>query len=1142
MTSRTSPRARRRYRVGALALLATTLVPGLTQLPALAGNSPAAPAPKTGDDVVTLADAVPGLDDLDTRGRVAPAAAVKAAAGALDAVDLRYNQYGTPASILPADGVLATASSSSPVEAARDWLRDNAAAFGLSTAQVDALELVSSQKLAQSPARAVLFRQRFGDLASALDGMVTVGVARGTIAYASSSLVPTDDTVSESDATLEPVEAWVKAAADVGRDVTLAELAKVTESLGWTRFRVPDFAQEQQVRLRALALADGTVRPVYETNVVDIENGATLAYTSMVDAETGEILHRQNQVEHSSDFVPFQGDITGTTCGEPHEFSLSDGNTRQIDIAASAANAANDIVVRLYKGDEPLASGDLLTSPETLTYAPGGTIEQGVYNVRICPFEGTPFLPPTNYAGFVATSDTAGGTPQLPSPRWRFFPANPALNYSPDHTPRNSVVGCWEAGSGCTLSTGPFENPYGGAWDYLHQTGLPTLSTTGNNAQTREAWLSPLTPGGFNQMPISPERRYVDKFTDEWNNNRCDPSNFQPGGNDILAATTNLHVAHNRMHDYSYGLGFTEENYNMQLDNLGRNEDPTRENDPEIGNVQAGAIGGLQSGLGRDNANQITLQDGVPGVTNQYLFQPIAGAFYAPCVDGAMDMSITGHEYTHAITNRMVAGPDAGLTSEHGGAMGESWGDLVAAEYLWSHGYGTGGNPWAVGPYATGNGQTGIRDYAINKNPLNFGNYGFDSTGDEVHADGEIWNGTQWTVRQSLVKRWNFKYAYDRVDLQRRCAEERAHQGPRRAQLCPGNRRWIQLMFDSFLLQQSQTSMLDARDAMIAADVLRFEGGPNRKALWDAFAKRGFGIGASTPDADSGKTKPSFASPTSRNGKVTFRTPAGGKVYVGHYEARSTPVADTLGKSKLDATASFVPGTYRMLFVSKTHGFKRFTMKVEPGAQAVRVTQPRNLAAKASGAKVIGSSADSRNPAFLIDGTEGTNWGGVNEDGANVDEVRPFVAIDLAGGKHTIRRVNVSAMLNPAPASGTEIPFAVDEDPDSGSRFTALRKFALEACVAECGTDSATWKRFYTSKDNAFPAKRPRPVAPTLNLRTFDVPNVEAKAIRLVTLENQCTGFAGYAGDQDDDDTNNTDCKSGSDRGSIVHVSELHVY
>ena len=213
---------------------------------------------------------------------------------------------------------------------------------------------------------------------------------------------------------------------------------------------------------------------------------------------------------------------------------------------------------------------------------------------------------------------------------------------------------------------------------------------------------------------------------------------------------TNLFVAHNRMHDYSYNLGFTERNYNLQQVTTSRTRAWPADNDPEIGNAQAGALtGGQPSYLGRDNANQITLQDGVPGITNQYLFQPIAGAFYAPCADGGLDMSIVGHEYTHAISNRMIGGPDEGITSEQGGAMGESWGDLVAAEYMFAHGYSTGTNPWVVGPYATGNRKKGIRDYAINKNPLNYANYGFDSTGPEVHADGEIWNGVQWQVRSS---------------------------------------------------------------------------------------------------------------------------------------------------------------------------------------------------------------------------------------------------------------------------------------------------------------------------------------------------------------------------------------------------------
>ncbi len=150
------------------------------------------------------------------------------------------------------------------------------------------------------------------------------------------------------------------------------------------------------------------------------------------------------------------------------------------------------------------------------------------------------------------------------------------------------------------------------------------------------------------------------------------------------------------------------------------------------------------------------------------------------------------------------------------------------------------------------------------------------------------------------------------------------------------------------------------------------------------------------------------------------------------------------------------------------------------------------------------------------------------------------MVVDLAGGVQTVRRVQVSAMLRPAPADPSDVPLAAD--PDSGSRFTALRRFALEACTSSCDSADATWKRFYTSSADAFPGARPRPVAPNLIMRGFDVRDTRAAAIRFVALENQCTGFSGYAGEQDNDPLNDTDCKTASDRGQSVRAAELQVY
>jgi extracellular elastinolytic metalloproteinase len=1146
-----SPRVLTRARATAagLGLLTVTLVPGLTQLPTFAGTPTAATTNAVlpqADDLGSIADPVVGLADIDTRGSAGPSASQLLAVGKLGVSDVRWNAFGTPTSLLPANGSLGKATSPDAAVAARTWLSDNAAVFGLTRAKVAALDVVNVQKLAQSDARAVLFRQRFGSLVPSIGSMVTVGVANGQIAYVSSSITKT--TGSPAAATLSPLQGWLKAAANVGRAVPGGVVGDIvaTVSNGFTQLDVPGFAQPQQARLRALANADGSVRPVIEANVVDVTGGAALAYTLMVDAVSGKILHRQNQVENDTGGDLFNGSTTADGCGPLHAFTLTNNATKEI-VLVSLAAPVDDHVVKLFdpKGNL-LVSGDLATNPEVVTYQ-AASIPAGTYKAQVCPFD-NPTVPANvgPYGLSVVWSETAGGSPgnTALNPKWRFFSANPSLaSTKSSSVPTNSVIGCWFPGGGCNLPSGPLRNIAApGPWDTITAFGTSTQTTAGNNANTREAWASPLTPGGLFQAPVSATREYTQPFTDDWNNQKCAPSALIPGGSDINASVANLFVSHNRMHDFSYYLGFTEANYNLQVDNLGRGG---ASGDPEIGNAQAGALsGGNPSYLGRDNANQITLQDGVPGITNQYLFQPLAGAFYAPCTDGGLDMSIVGHEYTHAISNRMIGGPDEGITSEQGGAMGESWGDLVGAEYIFSHGYSTGASPWVVGPYATGNTKAGIRDYPIHKNPLTYGEYGFDSTGNEVHSDGEIWNGTMWEVRKALVAKYDKKFKYGNRTLQLRCTQASSDgtSSPYPAQACPGNRRWIQLMFDSLLLQQGATSMLDARDAFLAADRMRF-GKANQKVIAQAFARRGMGKKASTPTADSGDVKPSFVSTKGKNVKVKFRGAGKGQIFAGTYEARATPIGDLDRKTKkLKNTVTFTPGKYKMTYVSKKNGFKRFTLKVPKGKKTVlkRISSRANHAAAARGAKVIGSTPGSRNPSFLIDGTENTNWGGVTS--ANVDTSRPFVAVDLAGKKRVrINRIQVSAMLNPAPAEPEVVPLAAD--PDSGSRFTALRQFALEVCVKRCTKPSAKWKRVFTSKANAFPGIGPRPVAPDLTLRSFRLKKaVAAAAVRLVTLENQCTGAPAYAGEQENDPTAETDCATASDRGTIVHAAELQVY
>ena len=102
---------------------------------------------------------------------------------------------------------------------------------------------------------------------------------------------------------------------------------------------------------------------------------------------------------------------------------------------------------------------------------------------------------------------------------------------------------------------------------------------------------------------------------------------------------------------------------------------------------------------------------------------------------------------------------------------------------------------------------------------------------------------------------------------------------------------------------------------MLAADMIRF-GGANQDILWNAFAKRGLGEGAVSNGAGDVDPTPSFTSPFANEATVTFRPVdendaivPGAKLFVGHYQARAVPVADTDPATPLTDQVQLVPGT-----------------------------------------------------------------------------------------------------------------------------------------------------------------------------------------------------------------------------------------
>lgn len=204
----------------------------------------------------------------------------------------------------------------------------------------------------------------------------------------------------------------------------------------------------------------------------------------------------------------------------------------------------------------------------------------------------------------------------------------------------------------------------------------------------------------------------------------------------------------------------------------------------------------------------------------------------------------------------------------------------------------------------------------------------------------------------------------------------------------------------------------------------------------------------------------------------------------------------------------------------------------------------KNLASKYNGA-VATASTGGVNSEKLIDDTEATNWATLNQT-TGVANTKPFVTVDLAGtAAQMVRSVQVSAMLRPADPNDSN-------DPGSQNRFTALRQFAIEICTQsstrDCrspllaGTAGSPYERIYVSAADAFPGVAPRPLAPDLLLRTFDVPDRPATHVRLVALQNQCTGGPAYQGEQDNDPSNDTDCNAASNKDEVLRAAELEVF
>ncbi|TDD26331.1 coagulation factor 5/8 type-like protein [Kribbella turkmenica] len=594
------------------------------------------------------------------------------------------------------------------------------------------------------------------------------------------------------------------------------------------------------------------------------------------------------------------------------------------------------------------------------------------------------------------------------------------------------------------------ESPNG--WvDPLGLTGTG-VTTFGNNANAHANWsnfIGPIDPG---PRPADPQGKFNYVFTDQWGEQQCAVPSYS---HDIDPSATNLFYHHNRIHDEYYDLGFTESAGNFQIDNFGKGG---LGGDAIQGLAQAGAVsGGAPTYTGRDNAYMLTLPDGIAPWSGMFLWEPINDAFEGKCRDGDFDAGVIQHEYSHGLSNRYVGTEDGALGGHQSGSMGEGWGDWYGLDYLHREGLQTTSE---LGAYATGNTFRAIRNWPYDQNPTTFGDIGYDLTGPEVHADGEIWTATLWQLRKALVAKYGQAL---------------------------GSEIAARAVTDAMPLSPNDPSMLDVRDAMIVALDNRYHSRPDAGELIDlvytAFAQRGMGTSASNHTTDDDPTGANDIDPVpgfehrnpalngSLNGVVlnasTGKPVAGAKVILGMFEAKVSPAAKT-GPAGAFAVPA-VAGTYPVTIQAPGFGAQTFTgLQVKAGGTTAKkfVLAP-NLASAANGASIVSTTnPDGAKP--LIDDTEGTTFSAAAGTGNAVVKLAQPAAISA---------VQVSAYTS--------------------SRFEALKSFTLQT-----SNDGVNWTTVPAFGKNAFSYQAPRPVLPDVHYKTFTLAKpVTASYLRFWTDE-----------------------------------------
>ena len=194
-------------------------------------------------------------------------------------------------------------------------------------------------------------------------------------------------------------------------------------------------------------------------------------------------------------------------------------------------------------------------------------------------------------------------------------------------------------------------------------------------------------------------------------------------------------------------------------------------------------------------------------------------------IDGSFDNGIIAHEYGHGISIRLTGGPGTSSCLTNAEQAGEGWSDFFGL--VLSHQAGdTAGMPRPIGTYALNQPASGggIRTYPyttdMSINPFTYDDI---KTQSVPHGVGSVFCTILWDMYWDLTD----EYGYD-PDIYNGTG---------------GNNIALQLVIDGLKMQPCSPGFIDARDAILAADIANNDGA-NQCIIWNAFARRGVGLSA----------------------------------------------------------------------------------------------------------------------------------------------------------------------------------------------------------------------------------------------------------------------------------------------------------